>query len=135
MALASLASDDRYRFACGVAKYGDCNILSSWAQGDQVGREDLERMMGHPAHHQAAYRAGSPVWQVENIQKPLFIAHGLKDDRVHPLQSEELVEALKRAGKTFEYKTYANEGHGLLHRASIIDFHTRLERFFDWYLL
>lgn len=135
MAVCALAYDDQHRFACGVAKYGDCNILSSWAQGDLVGREDLERMMGHPTRNQSGYRAGSPVWQVEKIEKPLFIAHGLEDARVHPLQSEELVEALKRAGKTFEYKTYPNEGHGLLRRASKIDFHTRLERFFDWYLL
>ncbi len=135
MASTSLAYDPEYRFACGAAKYGDCNILSSWAQGDQVGREDLERMMQHPSKNRAAYRLGSPVWSVEKIKKPLFIAHGLLDDRVHPLQSEEMVEALKRHDKTFEYKTYANEGHGILYRSNRIDFHTRLEQFLDWYLL
>ena len=49
MALCSLAMDPEHRFACGVLKYGDCNILTSWAQGDRGGAEDLERMMGHPA--------------------------------------------------------------------------------------
>jgi len=135
MATGALAIDSEYRFACGVAKYGDCNILTSWAQGDREGREDLERMMKHPAMDRAGYHAGSPVWRVQEIQKPLLIAHGLKDDRVHPLQSEELVEMLKRYDKRFEYVTYAKEGHGLQQRVNKIDFYTRLERFFDWYLL
>jgi dipeptidyl aminopeptidase/acylaminoacyl peptidase len=135
MSVCALTYDEQKRFALGVAKFGDCNILSSWAQGDQIGREDLERMMHHPTQNRAAYRAGSPIWRAAEIEKPLFIAHGLLDDRVHPLQSEELVDALKRHDKVFEYITYANEGHGFLHRASKIDFYTRLERFFDWYLL
>jgi dipeptidyl aminopeptidase/acylaminoacyl peptidase len=51
---------------------------------------------------------------VENNQAPLLILHGLHDPYVPPEQSEELVEALKRAGKTYEYKTYVDEGHGIL---------------------
>lgn len=135
MATCSLTYDPEYRFACGVAKYGDCNILSSWSQGDLIGREDLERMMKHPTQSRDAYRDGSPIHQVEKIQKPLFIAHGLLDDRVHPLQSEELVDGLNRYDKVYEYVTYADEGHGFLKRATKIDFYTRLERFLDWYLL
>jgi dipeptidyl aminopeptidase/acylaminoacyl peptidase len=135
MAVCALTYDDKKRFALGVAKYGDCNILSSWAQGDQVGREDLERMMLHPSKNRQAYKEGSPIWRAAEIEKPLFIAHGLLDDRVHPLQAEELVEGLKRHDKTFEYVTYADEGHGFLRRATKLDFYKRLERFFDWYLL
>jgi dipeptidyl aminopeptidase/acylaminoacyl peptidase len=135
MAVCALAYDEQNRFALGVAKYGDCNILSSWAQGDLIGREDLERMMQHPSLNRQGYKIGSPIWRVAEIERPLFIAHGLKDDRVHPLQSEELVEGLKRHDKVFEYVTYADEGHGFLRRASKIDFYSRLERFFDWYLL
>jgi len=54
---------------------------------------------------------------------------------VPPQASEEWVEALRRAGKTFEYKTYAGEAHGFLQRATQLDFYQRLERFLDWYLL
>jgi dipeptidyl aminopeptidase/acylaminoacyl peptidase len=135
MALASLTDDPDYRFACGVAKYGDCDILSSWAQGDRVGTEDLERMMGHPAGAPAAYRAGSPIHRLENIARPLLIAHGEKDARVHPRQSEQLVGELKRLGKTYEYLTYPTEGHGFLRREPQLDFYRRLERFLDWYLM
>ena len=53
---------------------------------------------------------------------------------MHPKQSVELVEALRRHGKTFEYVTYRTEGHGFLRAGPMIDFYSRLARFFDWYL-
>ena len=135
LAYCALAYDPRHRFACGVAKYGDINIATSWAQTARPVREDQERMMSTPAAGRQAYRAGSPIWQVENIQKPLLIVHGLLDRTVHPYQSEELVEALDRAGKIYEYKTYAEEGHGIHLRANQLDFNRRLEIFLDWYLM
>ena len=49
MALAAVTDDPEHRFRCAVAKYGDCDILTSWAQGDRDGVQDLERMMGHPS--------------------------------------------------------------------------------------
>jgi dipeptidyl aminopeptidase/acylaminoacyl peptidase len=135
LTVCALAYDPQYRFACGIAKYGDCNILTSWAQSDRSIREDMERMMGHPADEREAYTVGSPVMRVATIKRPLLIVHGLLDKIVHPLQSEELVEALKNEGKTFEYKTYPDEGHGLLKRQNQLDFYAHMERFCDWYLL
>jgi dipeptidyl aminopeptidase/acylaminoacyl peptidase len=131
----ALAHDPQHRFACGVAKYGDINIATSWAQTARSVREDQERMMSTPARMREAYRAGSPIWDVEHIRRPLLIVHGLEDRTVHPYQSEELVEALDRAAKTYEYKTYADEGHGIHLRANQLDFNRRLEIFLDWYLM
>jgi dipeptidyl aminopeptidase/acylaminoacyl peptidase len=135
MALHSVIDDPRHRFACAVAKYGDCDILTSWGQGDLEGRLDLERMMGHPREHSAAYTAGSPIHRVEQLAVPIFVAHGELDDRVHPQQSQELVAALRRLDKQFEYVTYPTEGHGLLRREPFLHFHLRLQRFLDWYLM
>jgi dipeptidyl aminopeptidase/acylaminoacyl peptidase len=135
LALASLALDPQHRFACGVAKYGDSDIATSWATGDRVGREDLEKMMGRPAGAPEAYRAGSPLHRVADITRPLLVAHGEGDTRVHPGQSAQLVEALRREGKTFEYVTYPTEGHGLLRREPQLHFYRRLERFLDWHLM
>ncbi len=135
MALASLARDPQHRFACAVAKYGDSDMATSWALGDRGGREDLEKMMGSPAEDRQAYREGSPLWMVGNIERPILVAHGEQDDRVHPSQSAQLVDELKRLDKTFEYVTYPTEGHGLLRVGPQVDFYQRLERFLDWYLM
>jgi dipeptidyl aminopeptidase/acylaminoacyl peptidase len=45
------------------------------------------------------------------------------------------VEAMRRAGKAFEYKTYPGEPHGFLKRATQLDAYGRIERFLDWYLM
>ena len=135
MALHSVVDDPDNRYACAVAKYGDCDILTSWAQGDLVGRLDLERMMGHPRTARAEYTAGSPIHRIEHLDVPVLIAHGELDERVSPRQSIELVEALRREGKQFEYVTYPTEGHGLLRPEPFLHFHRRLERFLDWYLM
>jgi dipeptidyl aminopeptidase/acylaminoacyl peptidase len=135
MALLSVTDDAEHRFRCAVAKYGDCDILTSWAQGDREGVQDLERMMGHPSQARSAYRAASPIHRIENITAPLLIAHGERDERVSPKQSEELVAGLRRAGKTFEYVTYPTEAHGLLRAGPQVHFYRRLERFLDWYLM
>ncbi|GIU91662.1 MAG: hypothetical protein KatS3mg011_0568 [Acidimicrobiia bacterium] len=134
LALASLVHPDN-PFACGVAKYGDCDILTSWAQGDRPGSDDLERMMGHPSSAREAYRRGSPIHSVSRLDRPILIAHGERDARVHPKQSEELVAELRRLGKTYEYVTYPTEGHGLLRREPHLHFYRRLERFLDWHLI
>jgi dipeptidyl aminopeptidase/acylaminoacyl peptidase len=135
MALLCVTDDPEYRFRCAIAEYGDCDILTSWAQGDRLGVQDLERMMGHPATARDAYRAGSPVHRLEHVRAPLLIAHGERDERVSPKQSEELVAALRRLGKTFEYVTYPTEAHGFLRAGPQLHFYRRLERFLDWYLI
>ena len=92
-------------------------------------------MLGHPAKNREAYVAASPITQAADIQAPLLIVHGLHDPYVPPMQSEQLVEALRREGKTYEYVTYSDEGHGILRRVNLLDFYARMERFLDWYLL
>ncbi len=137
LALLALARDPQTprRYRCGVAKFGDCDILASWAQGDRIGREDLERQMGHPSANQAGYRIGSPVYDVANIEAPLLILHGAEDKRVHPKQSQQLVETLRRADKPFEYVVYGGEGHGFTQTATLQHFYATLERFLDWHML
>jgi dipeptidyl aminopeptidase/acylaminoacyl peptidase len=132
LVLASLVHPEN-PFACGVAKYGDFNLLTSWQQTDRIGRDDAVRLYGHPEENPDAYRAGSPIYGVPDLATPILIAQGEKDPRVHPKQAEELVEALERHGKAYEYVTYPTEAHGLLHREPQLHFYRRLGRFLDWH--
>lgn len=130
-----LSRDPQYRFACGVSKYGDANPLTSWAQCNRDLRLYTQIFMGHPAGNRVGYQAAAPIHQVAAIQKPVLILHGLDDDVVPPQAADEWVEALRRADKKFEYKSYANEPHGFLKRATQLDAYARIEQFLDWYLL
>jgi dipeptidyl aminopeptidase/acylaminoacyl peptidase len=131
----ALARDPEYLFACGVMKYGDSNLVSSWAQCERRLRLYTELHLGHPAVNRTAYLKGSPIAEVQNVRKPMLILHGLLDTIVPPEASEEWVEALKRYQKIFEYKTYDDEPHGFLRRENLYDAYERIERFLDWCLL
>ncbi|MBL8078912.1 MAG: S9 family peptidase [Anaerolineales bacterium] len=135
MTINALSRDPEYLFACGVAKYGDSNLVSSWAQCEKRLRLYTEIFLGHPSANLNIYLKGSPITEARNIQKPVLILHGLLDTVVPPEASEEWVEALRSEGKTFEYKTYDDEPHGFLRRENLLDVYERMERFLDWYLL
>jgi dipeptidyl aminopeptidase/acylaminoacyl peptidase len=135
LTLLALAKDSAFRFKCGVALYGDSHLKTSWALGDHSGRQDLEWQMGTPALKSALYEASSPLNFVDNIRAPLLIIHGERDPRVHLNESTQLVQALRNAGKSFEYKTYPDEGHGFANPANALDALERIERFLDWQLL
>lgn len=135
MAICALARDPEYLFACGISKYGDADLISSWALCERRLRYYTEIFLGHPAANADFYRKGSPIMEVHQVRKPMLILHGLLDTIVPPEASEEWVEALKRHDKVFEYKTYAAEPHGFLRRDNLWDAYQRMERFLDWYLL
>jgi len=130
-----LARDPDYLFACGISKYGDAHIESSWALSNRNLRLYTEMMLGHPGHNRNVYIKGSPIYQVKNMKKPVLIFHGLTDDVVPPEASEMWAEEMIREGKAFEYKTYAGETHGFLKRLTLMDVYRRIERFLDWYLM
>ena len=134
MVACCLARDPDYLFACGVSKYGDANVYSSWAQCERGTRLYTEMMIGHPRDNWAVYRAASPVHEMANVRAPILLLHGLEDDVVPPQASEEWAEALRRHDKVFEYVTYAGEPHGFLRHETEMDWQRRAERFFDWYL-
>ena len=135
MTICSLSRDPEYLYACGVSKYGDSNLVSSWALCEKRLRLYTEIFLGHPAVNTGFYTRGSPISDVKNVQKPVLVLHGLLDTVVPPEASEEWVEALKRHDKVFEYKTYEDEPHGFLRRENLYDVYERMEQFLDWYLL
>ncbi len=135
MVACGLSRDPDYRLACGISKFGDASLISSWALAERSTRQYTEMMLGHPSRFRKVYQEGSPILQVDQVRSPVLVLHGMEDDIVPPEASEEWVEALRRAGKTYEYKTYAGESHGFLKRTTILDVYARCERFLDWYLI
>ncbi len=61
----------------------------------------------------AEYRRRSPVNHAAEIQTPLLIHTNTNDEDVNVMEVEHMIEALKAAGKKFEYKIYpaAPGGH------------------------
>lgn len=60
----------------------------------------------------AEYRKRSPVNHVEKLKTPLLIHTNTNDDDVNVLEVEHLIEALKAAGKKFDYEIFKDAPGG-----------------------
>lgn len=76
----------------------------------------------------------SPVFHVDQIKAPLFIAQGANDPRVNKAESDQMVEALKKRGVEVEYMVKENEGHGFYNEENKFDFYRAMENFLDKHL-
>lgn len=70
------------------------------------------------------YRKRSPYFHAAELQTPLLIHTNTNDEDVNVMEVEHLIDALKAAGKKFEYKIYQNAPGG--HEFNRID--TKLAR-------
>jgi dipeptidyl aminopeptidase/acylaminoacyl peptidase len=52
------------------------------------------------------YRRRSPIWHADKLQTPLLIHTNTNDEDVNVLEVELLINALKAAGKKFEYEVF-----------------------------
>jgi dipeptidyl aminopeptidase/acylaminoacyl peptidase len=84
--------------------YADQNYRDLYSATYHVGKSVREDI--------AEYKRRSPVWHVEDLAVPLLIHTNTNDEDVNYIEVEHLVQALKSAGKKFEYKVYKNAPGG-----------------------
>jgi dipeptidyl aminopeptidase/acylaminoacyl peptidase len=65
-----------------------------------------------PGEDVALYRKRSPVWNVEKLKVPLLVHTSTNDRDVNVVEVEQLINALKAAGKPFDYKIYQDAPGG-----------------------
>ncbi len=91
-----------------------------------------------PREDIAEYRRRSPVNHVQKLATPLLIHTSTNDDDVYVLEVEHLIEALKAAGKKFEYEIFrdAPGGHSFDRIDTKLAKQTRLKiyKFLETYL-
>ena len=63
----------------------------------------------------------SPVFQIDRIRKPLFVAQGGNDPRVNIHESDQIVKSLRAKGFEVPYMVKYNEGHGYQHEENNLD--------------
>ncbi len=123
------------RFAAGVSVVGvvSWKTMYDTTRGDL--REYLVREFGDPTKDAERYRDRSPLTHVSKIEAPLLVLQGENDPRVPLSEAEQVVAALRSAGKMHEYYVYKGEGHGFRTRENMIDSVRRAGEWFDRYLL
>ncbi len=124
-------------FKAGVDIFGVTNWLRTlknippwW----EAYRKALYKEMGNPETDSAYLYKISPLFHADKITKPLMVLQGAKDPRVLKVESDEMVEAVKKNGVPVEYVVFEDEGHGFRKTENEIKGYEKILNFLDKYL-
>lgn len=124
-------------YCCAVDFVGVSNLFTWIEAFPPYWRPFLEmvyEMVGHPERDKERFEATSPIFHIDKIQCPLFVAQGANDPRVRQEESEQIVAALRAKNIPVEYLLKADEGHGFRNEENRFDFYRAMEAFFARHL-
>ena len=121
-------------WAAGVELFGIINWMTMLQHSDPLLQEYEKSLLGDPVRDRTTYDASSPITYIHDVKSPLLVLQGNNDPRVPREEAEQVVELLKKDGKTVDAHYYANEGHGFEKRENQIDSIRRSVEWFDKYL-
>jgi len=84
--------------------------VTNWRYYDNI---YTERFMRKPQENTAGYDDNSPINHVDKLKGNYFFIHGGTDDNVHFQNSMDMITALVKANKQFEFMVYPNKNHGI----------------------
>jgi dipeptidyl aminopeptidase/acylaminoacyl peptidase len=121
-------------WAAGVTMVGFFN----WKTEYETEREYLKyydrNKVGTPESNPEFYYDRSPINFIDKIKAPVLILQGAKDPRCPVTEAYQVIDLLKKYGKTFEYKIYPDEGHMFRKLENRIDSYKRMVEFFKKYM-
>jgi dipeptidyl aminopeptidase/acylaminoacyl peptidase len=110
-------------FAVGVNIFGVTNwvrTLKSIPPWWESFRVALYKELGDPFKQEDFLRAKSPLFHAGKIQRPMMVLQGANDPRVLKVESDEMVEALRKNNVPVEYVVFPDEGHGFVKKENQI---------------
>jgi dipeptidyl aminopeptidase/acylaminoacyl peptidase len=119
-------------YACAVDYVGVSNLFTFMKTIPPYWKPFLDmmyEMVGNPEKDKELLRSSSPVFFVDKIKTPLFVAQGANDPRVNKAESDQIVEGLRKRGVEVEYMVKENEGHGFSNEENRFDFYRAMEKF------
>ena len=119
-------------FCCAVDIVGPSNLITLiktippyWA----TLLSTFHTRVGNPDTEEEFLKSRSPLFKVDQIKIPMLIAQGANDPRVKQAESEQIVEAMKSKGITYEYMLFPDEGHGFAKPENRLTFYAAAEKF------
>lgn len=84
--------------------------VTNWRYYDNI---YTERFMRTPLENAKGYDDNSPINHVHKLKGKYLLIHGMADDNVHFQNSADMVSALVKANKQFDFFAYPNKNHGI----------------------
>jgi len=95
------------------------SAVTSWLHYDTI---YTERYMWIPQENKDGYEAGSAMKYADKLDGRLLIYYGTADNNVHPTNAMQLIQALQRAGKSFEVQVGPDAGHSGVNQQRMMEF-------------
>jgi len=95
------------------------SAVTSWEHYDTI---YTERYMWVPQENKEGYEAGAAMNYADKLKGRLMIYYGTADNNVHPNNSMQLIQALQRAGKSFETQVGPDVGHSGIRQDRMMEF-------------
>ncbi len=124
-------------FDVGVNIFGVTNwvrTLKSIPPWWEAARESLYKELGNPFTQEEYLYSISPLFHAENIKKPVLVLQGANDPRVLQVESDEMVEEIKKQNVPVEYVVFPDEGHGFSKKKNQITSNETILTFLNKYL-
>ena len=121
-------------WAAGVEMFGIIDWYTMLQHEDPRLQQYEKTLLGNPEKDRAKYEASSPIKYIRDDKAPLLVLQGENDIRVPKEEAEQVVEILKKEGRTVDAHYYPAEGHGFAKRENQIDALKRTVAWFDKYL-
>lgn len=136
MTLAALAFRPE-TFKVGVDLFGISNwvrTLDSIPSWWETQRKALYDEIGDPVADRERLMATSPLFHAKEIRRPLMVIQGANDPRVIKVESDEIVDAVRKNNVPVEYIVFPDEGHGFSKKKNQAEASARILVFLDKYL-
>jgi dipeptidyl aminopeptidase/acylaminoacyl peptidase len=121
-------------WAASVELFGIIDWMTMLQHSDAELQQYEKALLGDPIKDKKVYEATSPIAYIHDVKAPLLVLQGDNDPRVPKEEAVQVVELLKKDGKTVDAHYYPNEGHGFEKRENQIDAIRRAVEWFDKYL-
>lgn len=93
--------------------------VTAWEHYDSI---YTERYMWIPQENKEGYKNGSALTYINNLKGRLMIYYGTADNNVHPNNAMQFIQALQKAGKSFEVQVGPDMGHTSLRLERMMEF-------------
>jgi len=95
------------------------SAVTAWYHYDSI---YTERYMWIPQENKEGYEAGNAMNFADKLKGRLMLYYGTADNNVHPSNSMQLIQALQKAGKSFEVQVGPDQGHSGIRQERMMEF-------------
>jgi dipeptidyl aminopeptidase/acylaminoacyl peptidase len=123
-------------FCCAVSINGPSNLVNHLKNyRSELGfQANMYKRVGNPDTEENFLKSRSPLFKVNQINIPVFIAQGSEDELIKRENTDEFVEAMKKQGIEYDYMLFPGEGHNIRWEENRRQLYGSIEKFLSKHL-